>query len=275
MKANYCVEDFLMKNKICNVCLLICLLIFADASGQSLALSGIYQGKDLYIKNPFAKNGVGFCVTQVHVNGELTRDEINSSAFAIDFNILGVEVGDPIEVIVTYKKGCTPLVLNPESIKPHSTFEISDIEVRNNILSWTATKESGSLPYIVEQFKWNKWVKTGEVQGIGTAESHTYKFELTPYSGENKVRVKQVDYSNKPRYSDAVTYEGKVSKVTFQPQKADDVINFSSSTYYEIFNLYGELIKTGYGKSVDVSNLDKGEYYLNYDSSFGETFRKK
>src|SRR5690606_16112275 len=108
----------------------------------------------LYIKNPFSGRGVGFCVFEVYVNGALTRDEINSSAFAIDFNILGIKVGDPIEIILKHKDGCTPLILNPESIKPHSTFEVSDIKVSNNILTWTTTKESGSLPFIIEQFRW-------------------------------------------------------------------------------------------------------------------------
>jgi hypothetical protein len=51
---------------------------------------------------------------------------------------------------------------------------------------------------------------------------------------------------------------------------------FSSETRYEVFDKFGNLIKTGYGKIIDVSNLKAGEdYYLNYDSSFGETFRKK
>lgn len=264
-----------MRSNFSRLILILCLFSFGGAYAQSLVLNGIYQGKDLYIKNPFSDKGVGFCVFEVHVNGDLTRDEINSSAFAIDFNILGIEVGDPVEIIVKHKQGCKPLVLNPESIKPHSTFKIGEIAVRNNVVSWSATKESGSLPYIVEQFKWNKWVKAGEVPGVGTSSEHQYKFELTPYSGENKVRVKQVDYSDKPRYSEAVVFDPKTSKVSFDPKRADAAINFSANTNYEIFNLYGILVKTGYGRSIDVSNLERGEYYLNYDSSFGETFRKK
>ena len=275
MIAESLFNPHIMRSNFSRLILILCLFSFGGAHAQSLVLNGIYQGKDLYIKNPFSDKGVGFCVFEVYVNGDLTRDEINSSAFAIDFNILGIEVGEAVEIIVKHKKGCTPLVLNPESIKPHSTFKIGEIAVKNNVLSWNATGESGSLPYIVEQFKWNKWVKTGEVAGVGTANENKYKFELTPYSGENKVRIKQVDYSDKPRYSESVVYDPKVSKVSFEPKKADGVINFSANTNYEIFNMYGVLVKTGYGRSIEVSNLEKGEYYLNYDSSFGETFRKK
>lgn len=256
--------------------IVFCCTLALDAFSEPMILNGVYQGKDLYIKNPFADDGVGFCVYEVYVNGELTRDEVNSSAFAIDFNVLGIEVGADVEVILQHKEGCSPLVLNPESIKPHSTFEVSAIEVKNNVLSWTAEGESGALPYIIEQFRWNKWVKAGEVMGDGKKESAVYKFELTPYSGENKVRAKQVDYTGKPRYSKAVTYNPGVSVVTFEPKKVDSEITFSSSTRYEIFDKYGNLVKTGYGKTIDVSNLERGDdYYLNYDNSFGETFRKK
>jgi len=259
--------------------LLIVLLGFTTLEGEaaeSLVLSGIYQGKDLYVKNPFSGDGVGFCVFEVYVNGDLTRDEINSSAFAIDFNVLGIEVGSPVEIILNHKANCEPLVLNPESIKPHSTFTIQQIGVKGNVLSWSSQSESGSLPYIVEQYRWNKWVKSGEVEGKGSAGTHQYSFELSPYSGENKVRVKQLDYTLKPRYSESVTYTPSISKVAFEPKRVDSEIVFTGQTRYEIFDKYGNLVKTGYGKTVDVGTLAGGDdYYINYDSSFGETFRKK
>lgn len=253
--------------------LLLCISHFGHS--EALVINGIYQGKDLYVKNPFSDDGAGFCVYEVVVNGQTTKDEINSSAFAIDFNILGINSGEDLEVIIRHKDGCSPLVLNPEAVKPHSTFQVTDMGVSNNVLSWKTTNESGSLPFVVEQFRWNKWVKAGEVQGNG--KGGEYKFKLEPYSGENKVRIKQVDYTDEPRYSDAVEYKPNLSKVDFSPkQKVEDVINFTAPTRYEIFDIYGNLVETGYGSTVDVSNLErKQEYYLNYDSSFGETFKKR
>ena len=55
-----------------------------SAQGGVIILEGNYQGKNLYIQNPFGSNGVGFCVSEVKVNGNITTDEINSSAFEID-----------------------------------------------------------------------------------------------------------------------------------------------------------------------------------------------
>ncbi len=241
-----------------------------------MTITGIYQGKDLYIKNPFAQDGVGFCIFEVLVNERITRDEINSSAFAIDFNILDIKKGSSVEISLRHKSGCQPLVLNPESLKPHSTFEITSISIEKNRLQWTSEKESGPLPFVIEQFRWNKWVKVGEVQGDGSSNSNTYAFDVTPHSGENKVRVKQVDHTGKPRYSTSVTFQSNVPSVSFEPKKVDAIINFSSLTKYEVFDKFGNLVRTGYGKSIDTSSLISGdEYYINYDNSFGETFRKK
>ncbi len=247
-----------------------------SAQKSSLMLKGVYQGKDLYVENPFSDDGVGFCVYEVYVNGELTRDEINSSAFAIDFSILGIVRGQSVEILLNHKEDCEPLVLNPESIKPHSTFEITRIEVKNNTLTWITVKESGALPFEIEQFRWNKWVTVGEVRGAGTPGEHEYSFKLDPYSGENKVRVKQIDYTGKPRYSDAAIYNPGIAAVTFTPEKPVKSITFSRETLFEVFDKYGNLVRTGFGRSLDISDLTTGEeYYLNYDNSFGGTFRKK
>lgn len=247
-----------------------------SSNAESLIFNGIYQGKDIYVKNPFSSDGVGFCAYEVYVNGQLTRDELNSSAFAIDFSILGIKTGTNIEVLIRHKQGCAPQILNPDAIKPYSTYKATDLMVSQNVLTWKTTDESGSLPYIVEQFRWNKWVKAGEVEGIGSDGTHHYSFKLTPYSGENRVRVKQVDYTSKPRYSTEITYNPNVEKVIFDAKKVENEVTFSKPTSYEIFDKYGNLIETGYGQKVDISNLkSKEDYYLNYDSSFGTTFRKK
>jgi hypothetical protein len=43
---------------------------------------------------------------------------------------------------------------------------------------------------------------------------------------------------------------------------------------FEIYDQYGNVVKRGYSKSVDVSNLPKGSYYLNFDNTMAE-FTKK
>lgn len=45
-------------------------------------------------------------------------------------------------------------------------------------------------------------------------------------------------------------------------------------TMYEIYDQYGNIVKKGFGNKVDVSNLPKGGYFLNYDNKMGEFVKK-
>ncbi|HRG38224.1 MAG TPA: T9SS type A sorting domain-containing protein, partial [Bacteroidia bacterium] len=56
-------------------------------------------------------------------------------------------------------------------------------------------------------------------------------------------------------------------------------INFTSNnapveTMYEIYDQFGNIVKRGFGKTIDVSNLTKGAYYLNFDNKMGEFIKK-
>lgn len=247
-----------------------------DLNAQVIVVDGHYQGRDIYVQNPFSASGVGFCVYEVRVNGLATTDEINSSAFAVDLALQNLNIGDEINIQIAHKEGCDPIVINPEVLKPLSTFEIVDLKASDKgLLKWTTKSESGKLPFIIEQFRWSKWVKVGEVEGKGTATENNYEFQVIPNSGINKIRVKQVDSTAKPRYSKTFQFQSKIPSVTFSPVKVKKEITFSRETLYEIYNMYGNMVARGFANKIDVSNLEKGKYYLNYDSSFGESFEKK
>ncbi len=256
--------------------LLVVLLPVTAFSEDRIVLNGVYQGSDVYVQNPFSGQGVSFCVFEVRVNGEVTSDEVNSSAFVIDMAIMGINVGDEIEVVISHKKGCEPRVLNPEVLNPRSTFEIQSIAVSDNgVLKWNTSGESGELPFYIEQFKWNKWVKSGEVTGAGTPGDQQYEYKLEPHSGLNSVRVRQTDYRGESRTSPIVEFKGPDEPVVFGPDKVKDMVSFSQPTTYEIFDEYGNLAKKGFGANINLEELENGTYYLNYDRSFGETFKKR
>jgi len=214
--------------------------------------------------NPINSSGVGFCIYEVRVNGNVTTDEINSSAFEIDFSNFDFKIGDPIQVIIKCKDDCTPRVLNPEVLKPKSTFNTVSIKVgKDNILRWSTNNESGSLSYIVEQYRWNKWVKVGTVEGKGSRGDNQYQIEVHPCSGDNIFRVKQVDYSKQPRYSKEAKYKSLDPQVTYSPtKKIANEIKFSAETMYEIYDPYGVLLLKGFGIKVDISTLKKLDKFM-------------
>jgi hypothetical protein len=250
----------------------------APTSAGTILLEGNYHGKNLYVQNPFASEGVGFCTFEVKVNGQVTTDEINSSAFEIDLSFFQLELGSAVEIRISHKDDCKPKVVNPEVLKPMSTFEVASVGIsKEGVMEMTTTNETGKLPYVIEQFRWNKWVEVGEFEGKGSPEKNDYEIQLTTvHSGQNRFRVKQKDHRSKPRYSFEAKINSPLPDVTFQPgdgKKVSDAINFSDATLYEIYNAYGNIVAKGVAKRVDVTGLEKGVYYLNYGTATA-TFKK-
>lgn len=254
--------------------LLFLIGLVGSAKADVTVLSGIYQGKDLYVKNPFSAYGVGFCVFEVLVNGEVTSDEVNSSAFAIDLSVFGLEKGDPVEVVIRSKEGCTPYVINEDAIAPSSTYEVVSNKLQGTQLMWTTKGESGSLAFVLEQFKWNKWVEVGAVDGTGNAEGANYSVEVPTHAGKNIFRLKQVD-SNGVNYSDSMEYEVETSRVELMETKVFEEIRFSSSTPYELYDEYGVLVAEGAADRLNVAELPSGRYFLNFSDQFGQVVIKK
>ncbi len=253
--------------------------VLAGLTSQAgvIVLEGNYQGKNIFIQNPFSEAGVGFCVFEVTVNDQIATDEINSSAFEVDMNNFGLAAGDKVVVKVKHKDGCSPVILNPEVLKPKSTFDIVKQSISSDgTYTWTTSNETGELPFIIEQKRWNKWVKIGEVMGTGKPGEQTYTFKVTPHSGENQYRVKQVDLTKKSRFSETVKHtDTSAPAVTWGPPKPKDEIVFNNPTLFEVYDQYGNIVKRGYGDRVEVADLKKDLYYLNYDNSMGETFIKR
>ncbi len=258
--------------------ILFCLLSSVSIAGN-IVLEGNYQGKNLYVRNPFAGSGVGFCTFEVTVNGSVTTDEWNSSAFEVDLSVHNLDIGDRVVVVVKHKDDCGvgPKVLNPEVLNPRSTFEVQSIGISNDgVLNWSTTGETGVLTYVIEQYRWNKWVYVGEVEGKGISKSpNSYSFKVTPHSGENKFRVKQVDYTGVPNYSKPVTYNSGGNAIAFNPKKVEDYIDFTSETMFEVYDIHGNIVKKGYSNKIDATNLSKGLYYLNFDNQTSEFMKKR
>jgi len=254
--------------------LAILLGVSKNINSATLVVEGKYQNKNVYIQNAFSNNGVGFCAQEIKVNGKLTTDETNSSAFEIDLASLQLKYGENVTIEILHKDGCTPKVLNMEDLKPKPSFEVLTMNVTpNGLLKWSTKNEAGALPYVIEQFKWNKWIPIGEVQGIGTPENHDYNFQVTMHSGENKYRVKQKGLSSIAKYSQDIIVKSAVDKPSFAIPKSNNGIDFSAETSFEIFDAYGVVVKKGFGKQVKIDNLGKGQYYLCYDNTMTE-FRK-
>jgi hypothetical protein len=238
----------------------------------ALSVEGTYQGKNLYDQNPMDDEGFGYCATKVTVNGDIMPGGTSVGAFEIDFSLFNIEIGEPVFIVIEHNDGCKPKVLNPEVLLPRSTFKVNTISIDDEgNLNWTTSGEQGKLPFVVEQYRWNKWVSVGEVDGKGSGNSNKYQFKVTPHSGENTIRVSQSDHSGTKRPSKEVKFVSPTPTVTKSPTKVKNEITFKANgspveTRYEIYDAYGNIVKKGVGSKVSCSNLLRGVYYINFDN---------
>jgi hypothetical protein len=240
-----------------------------------IIVEGKYQNKNIYIQNGYADVGVGFCAYAVYVNEKLTNDEVNATAFEIDLAQLHLKYGQEVVIKILHKDGCIPpRVLNAHVLKPIPDFEIVSMQMTHEgLFTWTSKNEGCALPFIVEQFRWNKWINVGEVEGLGKSEMHSYKFQVTAlHSGENKFRLKQVGFKSK--YSAEIKIVSSSPRCIFSISKNAKQIDFTCGTLYEVYDYYGLIVKKGYGSRVDIASLRKGGYYVCFDNSIGEWKKK-
>ena len=157
-----------------------------------------------------------------------------------------------------------------------STFVVQSFKIsKEGLVNWTTNSEHGSLPFIVEQYIFDKWVKVGEVAGIGTPTPNSYSVPVSLHTGENKFRVRQKGYNKMSRFSDSFTYYSKKEPVSYTITNKNQTVSFSSDTYFIVYNPYGAIVKQGYGNSINVSNYVKGYYCLVYDNKLGGFEKKK
>src|SRR4051812_27605858 len=100
------------------------LLIVNCLQAATLIIEGKYQNKNIYVRNSYLQGGVGFCAKEIKVNGRITTDETNSSAFEIDLRSLQLDYGQDVTIEIYHSEECMPRVLNIEDLKPKPSFEV-------------------------------------------------------------------------------------------------------------------------------------------------------
>ncbi len=235
--------------------------VFIQGQTDSIVLKGEYQGKSIYFQNHTGAKEAG-CTLKITVNGKPLG--MGNPDFEIDLGAYKLKLDDPVIIVIYFKKGCAPKIVNPEALAPSSTFEIVKMEFDDKgVLSWTAKNETGKLSYKLEQFVCHKWLTLVEIKekARGTNE---YAYKPKMYSGKNTFRLKQSSPHAEPRMSKPIDFMSSLPPITIADLKMGKKLVFSDSTSFEIYDKFGTKVKKGFGKIIDVMDLPKDMYDLNY-----------
>jgi hypothetical protein len=250
----------------------LALLNMISAKAGILTLTGVYQGKNLYVQNPFTGNQKDFCANEVFVNDVKVMTNIQSSAFEIDLSHLKVQ--DPVTIKITHKNDCKPKILNPQVIKATSAFQYSSFNVDKAHLIWSTKGEKPGGKFYVEHFLYNSWVTIKELPAKGGVIINNYDVKSFHNSDLNKYRVKYAEPDGQVFYSQIVEFKSDLEKVTFYPTRVSDKVTLSRDADYEILDAYGTVVIKGRGKEIDLAGKTSGVYYLNVDNQTNKIYKK-
>jgi len=238
-----------------------------------LTLNGVYQGKNLYIQNPFTGNQKDFCANEVYINDIKVLTSIQSSAFEIDLSHLKVQ--EPVTIKITHKDDCKPKILNPQVIKASSSFQFSSFNIDAEHIVWSTKGERPGGKMFVEHFQYNSWVVVKQLPAKGGVIINNYDIKATSHHSElNKYRIKFTEADGQVFYSQIVEFKSNLEKVSFYPTRVSDKVTLSREADYEVLDAVGAVVKKGRGKDVDITGQPSGVYYLNVDNQTNKIFKK-
>ena len=251
------------------------LLIGASAQmfSQEILIEGNYWDKNLYIYNP---NPIqNSCIKSISVNNKIIDSVFNSNSVIINLKRLGLQYGDNLLLIIQHDENCEPIISNLDAVKVSSELFLESFKFvrRQSILQWEVEELDSGKVFEIEQYIWGKWNTALVLGNSDTISVNKYSPVLT--SKLNLFRIKQTDPSSKNiTYTKSVKVRTGNRNIVIEKAKSRDILVFSDKTHYEIYSIDGILLTSGIGKEVDISKLEKGEYWINYDINT-EIFRKK
>ncbi|MBC7922842.1 MAG: hypothetical protein H7Z75_17325 [Ferruginibacter sp.] len=248
-------------------------LVNLESRAAELALSGFYQGKNLFVQNPFAADRQSFCTEEVYLNDQKVMSGIKSSAYEIDLSAL--KVNDAVKVRIVHREGCAPKVLNPQVLRSTAVaFQFISFTVGKDAIRWNTSGEQPNSMYFVEQFISKNWLAIKTIYSKNTTNSGTYSVAPAHSAGLNRYRVKAQDQEGKVFYSREVDFSSVQETVTFYPKSVTDKITLSRAVPYEVLDVKQKTVKRGKGKEIALKELKTGVYYLTIDNRTEKFFKK-
>jgi hypothetical protein len=199
--------------------LLFCIVLLISVNclaASELVIEGLYQGKNLYVQNPYSAGDAEFCTEMVVVNNTVLMTYVKSSAYEIDLS--SFKLNEPVTIKITHKEGCSPKVLNPQAIAGAIPFELTAFSVRSGAIEWFTQGESAETLYFVERLMDNSWVAiTPPIKATGSVSNAAYMLKINNLQEISKYRIRSVNQQGDVLYSREKEYNPAGDNYTYKP----------------------------------------------------------
>lgn len=251
--------------------LLLLLVTPMVAIGQELSITGVYQGKPLFIQNPLVSTNQ-FCITDIYLNGRSLNLNLKISAIEIDFK--NIDLYTPVSVRITHDSLCLPKIVNQQAVFWHSSFRFNSVVVSDEELKWSTRGERERAIYTIEKLNGEEWLDVSVVESKADFAASEYIYYPEHSEGANKYRIKYEPPSGNYLYSDEVEVVFYKEPITFSPKVVSDKITLSKAAPFEILDANENVILAGSSKEIPLRLLKPGSYFIVLDGN-KESFVKK
>lgn len=245
---------------------LISLTSVAAVHGQSKTethLTGVFQGKALFVQNPYDPETKRFCINEVTVNNKPQPVPLNRVAVKIDFDYMDLHT--PVALRLKHGAGCRPVIINPDAIKYHSAFSFQSINFYDSTINWETKGEKGQGRFILERYNLGIWDQTDTLVSKGAYSGAEYHIFPQVEEGANKYRVRYEIPNGEYLYSNEIDFHYYPEPVTFSPSQTRGKIKLSRRATYKIYDAGGKMVLSGEGSSIDASALPPGNYVVYFN----------
>lgn len=240
-------------------------------------LAGVFQGKTLFIQNPYNRTKQTFCVERILINGEPLILNYKLSALKLDFD--GFDLFTPVNITVVHEDTiCSPIIINSEAVLFHTIFRFSSLSLSDSALAWSTKGERGKGIFAVEKLENGFWNEKEVIEAGGVYEEASYSYLPILEDGANQYRVRYkfpIGSRASYLYSTEIDYDHYPLPVEFKPASAKTRLYLSRVTPYEIYNDGSELVLEGQGMEIDVTVLRQGRYIIYFNGKDPGTFIKE
>jgi hypothetical protein len=237
------------------------LLLPIGLCAGELVVSGVYQGSNIYIQNPYNPSSGEFCTEQVYVNDRLLLENPKASAFQVDLTYL--RMNELVVIRILYREGCTPKVVNPHVLKSAQGFQFLFTQADENSISWMSQGERAGGVYILERLTdAGTWQMVEETAGKGGTNGTPYSLKANHVEGENRYRLHYEAPEQEDRYSVEFAFTLTGDPITFSPTMVTNRIVLSREADYKITDFNGAVVMEGRAREIFVDGLRPGQYYL-------------
>lgn len=237
------------------------LLLSNYCRAAEIVITGMYNGKNIYVHNPM--NGSSGCISSIQVNGKPLSAPQSS---AIDIDLSHLKIKDKVEIKITHGDNCRPKVINPTALAEKADFQFGFSEVTAATIEWVGRGENKDSKYFVEVFRKNTWHTITTKQCIAQAGNNKYSIQVNHAESICKYRIKYYNMATgESQYSRNMEFVPAARKA-IKKAVAANKIEFSTETDYELLDKEYNVVLKGKGHMIDINNLKKGEYHLIFDN---------